>query len=605
MAINHIYIGFAGKRLLEKDQSAIPLLQEVFTAMDRHFSNTHFHFISGLADGADQLATTLFQETRWQPEQRNVSSTGALIAFPKADYLETIENKSRFNSLYEQCKHTVQLDGIFREGEEGTKLRARAHRQQGRGIVMLADILIVVSELDEAIYSNSKETATVALHKGIPVIFLNLTDQRFYYFKDLEQWANQEKVPQSADEMILAFAATVPPAIAEQPDELPDLTREKKRPGYKWRSWINNGYERIFKVKRAASEHPDLSGISNVLCEKVYAIRKKMSELSSYYQSQYRGGYMLNYLIAVLAVLVAVTGVVVYIYKEKKIFGTEEIVEKIAYGVIIALGIVKTVLIIIMIRNTHDVNHSHYNKKAIDSRYIAERLRVNYYLAFFGFLKAPRPSLGNHIQDYLSNYPGEINYQQLLDDIREEQSDIAINKEKLSGILTFIINDWFKGQAKYHEAENRKMYAMHHLLEARAELLSKIVLVIVIAEILLLASCHFFELLPHELTKIPSPLLMALTILLPTVITTLNGIIFQTEARKIAFRSQLIHSRINALLQTLEAKRAHITNSSNTPGYEGSYAIEVLEVLYKMAAITTDEVAEWSLLYEKPVLDQG
>lgn len=595
--IRNICVGFAGKReVSDEDKIVLSRLKDIFYSFDKHFVKTGFRFCSGLADGADQIASQLFLDTKLSLENENCFSINSIIPFCKSDYLHTIENKDVFLSLYDKCLHSVQLDGRYLEGDEGKWGRAKAYNHQGKGLVMYSDVLIVAAYMKSDSISSSRETAITSLHKNVPVLFLNLEDGLFYFFNDLESWLEGARIPQSIDDIVVSLMEIVGGEnVVDHVDEGALLKRDTL--AFKLRKRVWGMYEGLFKIDDDGSEKSGYVRIANAFSDKIMSIRKTSSEATNYYQIQYRGGYMLNYLLAILAVFIGVVSITIYIYIAKHKVGHD------GYFLIIALGIIKIFLIFIMVNNTKTVNSELYNKRAIDYRYVSERLRLNYYLSFFGFLRAPKPSLGGHIQDYLKKYTGEIIHQAKESSLYDEKWEISLTRESLIENISFIRDSWINGQVLYHKKENKRMFHMHEFLEHCVESLGKTVIFLLFIEVIgLIIYSSFSE---HSLISIISPLIMGCTILIPAVITTLNSILFQTEAKKIAFRSQLIYEKINILMKELDERKRELLEGANNLRYDGSRTIEIVEILNKVAQIATDEVAEWSLLYEKPVFEQG
>jgi len=59
------------------------------------------------------------------------------------------------------------------------------------------------------------------------------------------------------------------------------------------------------------------------------------------------------------------------------------------YVVLLIFGLAKLALVVGIFRNTHRANHEDWNDRAVDYRYLAERLRAMYYLPQVGSFQPP------------------------------------------------------------------------------------------------------------------------------------------------------------------------------------------------------------------------
>jgi hypothetical protein len=114
----------------------------------------------------------------------------------------------------------------------------------------------------------------------------------------------------------------------------------------------------------------------------------------------------------------------------------------------------------------------------------------------------------------------------------------------------------------------------------------------------------------HGIVPIPSsirhrydlyalPVLLGLTALFPAIIGTLNGIHSQSEIHRLLVRSQSMVGELEAHIRVVDDVEATIKSNN-----EGSDFFHVLKLVDELANVFTDEVAEWSLLYEKKVDEQ-
>jgi hypothetical protein len=600
---NCLNIAIVGSRKISSEVDLTPFFSKVINAIDKNCKHTLIRLSSGLADGTDQLFTESFLNHECIEENKNKTSLGCVIAFNKNDYLQTIENKNRFNFQYEQCIHKIQLDGNYIEGDIGKQGRDKAHRQQGIALVKISDLFIVVSSLRQIELSNSVETTLNALLNDIPVIFYDLDSKEIFLFRRLEDWIYKrskiENFDESFKELEIISSSHIKDIQIDISKSLNKCHTDSILNRIRTFLWLN--YDNYFNKKHKESIIDSLKPKLNIVTEEIDSYRNQLRKQISFNQEQYRGGYLLNNILAVLAVSTALITFVFYIY-----LNCNENISIMKGSFLIVLAVVKISLVKLIFHNTHNISKEQFNKKAIDFRYVSERLRINYYLSFFGILKSPNPFLGIHIQNQLNQYHAEKVYDQLLFQLHTKPFELILSKERLIEISNYLIVDWLQGQLNYHRKEIIKMTKIREFLENKVGALGKCLIGIVIFEIgIIITSIFFSDPDPYykivHLLHMFSPVLIAITTLIPAIISSLNNINFQTEAKKFASRSNQISASISDIKQQVEKHLDfYISNKANN----GSSAMELFELFSKMSEISTDEVAEWSMLYEKSVFEQ-
>jgi hypothetical protein len=91
---------------------------------------------------------------------------------------------------------------------------------------------------------------------------------------------------------------------------------------------------------------------------------------------------------------------------------------------------------------------------------------------------------------------------------------------------------------------------------------------------------------------------------LPAVVASLNGIRFQSECLRIAERSAVMVKVLEGYrgeCDRLEAKLVTVRADPNSD--PGGWTLDVLDVAESCAQVTADEVAEWSVLYSRALLE--
>jgi hypothetical protein len=592
---NYISLGFAGKRAHDQLPKINKPLRELFNQLTDKLQDCHIHFTSGLADGADQIASSIFLDA----SKHKNRSLGAIMAFSREDYLKTITDQAAFEDLYKQCTQILHLDGNYIEGQPGDELRDQAYHQQGQVLGRICDVFIAVApRTDDPGKKGSTISsllAVLSLHK--PVIFLNLEDHQFYLYQNLDEWMQNEKLPVSAAEIV---SKLFPDHVIGQK---PVLDKTESVVFFSLRKLALKAYDRWSGKRSKPASKPEDTGktslpideSNNHLFKSIRSSQKKLDDIAQYFQLQYRGGYILNYFLALIAIFLAVFSAVILMEKES--FKAESV-----HFALVCMGSIKILIILAMVYNTKQIRKKEYNKKAIDYRYAAERFRVNYFMSLIGIVRAPRPFLGNHSKNYFQAYRGEMIYQSKMSEALKHSSNITLDKTRLTHVMDFILHDWLENQLSYHTNEQVRMTSVDKRLLKIPEKLNTLVLGIVIAEVLGAFLIEMLDLFqssrPKEIFGIAGPILLALTAFIPAIVTTLNSIHFQTEAHRLATRSSLMIAELK--FQISKVKQVIKDHKKNK---KGCSFLCVLDAVEETANVMTDEVAEWSLIYEKRVFD--
>lgn len=587
---NHIVIGLAGKRKHAKLNIIDEKLNDLFKALDESLGNCEIIFFTGLADGADQIAAKAFNEHYANTGLSKEKFLGAILPFNSADYEKTITQKKGYQDLYATCQQVLELDGKNINGNDGDSLRDKAYQQQGSALARLSDILIVIApKSDGGKTGGSVQTLLTMLGLKKPVIFLNLDDQQFYLYENMEQWFHGLS-PMKPE--------AICKALFKSDFSLPDVNiNEKMDSGwiFKARAGSWGWFDKTFKGKKLVSDYVKTESPHN-LFSLLNTLQEEIDRQSVYFQTQYRGGYILNYLLAFFAILLAVISLTIYTERSFLLDGF------FVWSLFI-IGCLKLAILILLLINTNEINKHEYNRKAIDFRFAAERLRVNVYMSILGIIRSPAPSLGNHSKKQFSQYNGESIYQKAIFNALRLKYTFIVSKENILSFLKTLKMDWIKGQISYHESESRRMKLMDSRLQNIPELLSKVIIGVVAIDLIIAFLVEIIKIVSDEEVKhffdIFLPYMLALAAFIPAVITTLNSIQFQSEAHRLSVRSQLMHEELLFLDKKIDEITVDIEQND-----EGCNFATVLNLIDETANILTDEVAEWSLIYERRVFDQ-
>jgi hypothetical protein len=369
----------------------------------------------------------------------------------------------------------------------------------------------------------------------------------------------------------------------------------------------------------------------------------------------YRGAFLLNYLLASVAVALAAAslallGAIAHVAPVEQAQALRQAVEHAtadAHGAsdspswllptLLILASIKLALLFAIARNTRRANREAWNDYAVDYRYLAERLRGMQYLPLAGSHQPPaaappqfasrvvRQSAVDWLFDALvrSISPAEMPQARSTEIPSYDESGVVRVQRLLScnsrEVIAAVRTGWIEGQARYHERNANTMRALHRWAERTGEHLGRGVIVIVAID-LLLVSGEWLHALPGTLmpwVAMATPWLIFVSAVLPAVVASLNGIRFQSECERLAERSAvmrvMLEGRDRARPEEPRGRRQHaeelerkIAAAQADPGADpGGWSYDVLRLTELVATDFVQEVAEWSVLYAKEVSDPG
>ncbi len=101
-----------------------------------------------------------------------------------------------------------------------------------------------------------------------------------------------------------------------------------------------------------------------------------------------------------------------------------------------------------------------------------------------------------------------------------------------------------------------------------------------------------------------SPVLLFLAAILPAAVASLNGIRFQSECRRLADRSGIMQYVLSALRDDLNTLAGEVDYDLKHPDTAaGSRTYEAMALAEQCGRVAVDEVAEWSVLYSKKLVE--
>jgi hypothetical protein len=688
-------IGFAGTKQLPPDsQAPAAALAEVFETAARRiaeiapgvdvhagepepwiqkFYSTEvplLRLITGLCEGADSLAFQTLEGLKSHAELgTNVETElAAVVPFDLPVYRSSrpADFHAEFDRQAKRCAYILCLGGVYEKPDPDTpaakESRARAYRGQSALLLRQSDMLVAVADASEAGRAGGTiETVREALRFDLPVVFI---DARTARVRLLDPGANHAAEiarlgaasttdwEQALRRRITAIAAGG--AEPGRPEDNPHhsygeqlLEEFFKKEGKPLRfSAGRGGKERLKSFREKCWDllydicKPPFSPKSDPALEPYAAWRRRATNLNYHYAGLYRGAFLLNYGLAALAVFLAALSLALLAIVPPAIDAAgEAALPGWLTAVLFVLGSIKFAIVVSIFVNTRNANKGDWNDKAVDYRYLSERLRAMFYLPRIGSFQPPAAAPSQ----YASRAVRQSAAQWLMDAIvRSSRPDFAppaeagggemkarIIRLDPSGLLSDVRNSWIGQQAVYHDKNARTMERLRALVENWGKTLNVVVIGFVLLDTLGILLADLPGLFPVSWTHLvhaSTPWLLFSAAVLPAAVASLNGIRFQSECRRLAERSALMRTilggrdrvpavrvgkwrRFVAFMKTLFPRKnkaeepAELSGGkwAEASGVDPSSTADVLYFTESVARLFAHEVAEWSVLYAKEV----
>ncbi|WP_051661163.1 hypothetical protein [Bosea sp. 117] len=425
-------VGVVGHRLnkLPADASSIALrLADAFRAVDAACSRFHaahgelfapeaprLRLMTGYAEGADQLAI------HQRPHGWRIA---AVLPFPRERYREDFapghsgdggDGRAAFDALLALADTVTELPGARavpqRRPEDADD--ATAYAEVGAFLLRQADILVAV--WDGARSAGAGGTAEVigkAVEAGIPVICIDTDGAAPQLLLERAHVAHAAGRP-AADEAAIAAVVERMLALIERPTELHDeasehrvpassrlatFLKERWRPVCRWTTydWLRRGarpwnWRLRLRATPPGEGYTDWSGflagaprgggslerIADVLHPRFLVA----NNLATHFSHVYRSAYILIYLLALLAVAIALYSLLPFDDHGDRAYALEHK----AVLVLVELMIVGLIILLVYLgrrRSWHD--------RWVDYRALAEMLRHLRFLSLLGEYGGTRP----------------------------------------------------------------------------------------------------------------------------------------------------------------------------------------------------------------------
>jgi hypothetical protein len=669
--------------------------------------------VTGLCEGADALAAQVLEGVNIAPDAGNFckpgtecleKELGAVLPFDVETYRRSRPDSFRaeFDRQLARCAWVLTLDGLYdkptekelamiaddTERRQRSKLadlrRARGYRAQAAFLLRQSDLLIAAADPTvKGSAGGTLETVREAQIFDLPVVFIHTGTGEVHLVEPGDDLHSVLAMPPKSDwkEMLVRWVnqiTTDPDRDLDPGDHAYDEQRrfgesllleyfdradspgsEAAKPMVRFRKWAWVRFEKCFRSGPGSNSDPKL---------KPYELyRSRATELNYHYSGLYRGAFLLNYAFAIMAVALATVSLAL-LGKIAHPVVANEISELAETGieaahidspptsvgsllpVLVALAVTKLSILFFIIRNTTRANKERWNDRAVDLRYLSERLRSMFYLPRLGIQQPPvaappqfasrvvRQSAMDWLFDSISRSvsPADLPCAAPLEIPTHDGAGMLTVKKLLTfdpcAEVELIRDSWIAEQARYHERNARTQHALNYATESVGKWLGRAVIVMVAFDIIfivveLLDKMHMLPevMVPwvHSLAPV-IPWLVVLTALLPAIVAALGGIRFQSECQRLAERSAvmrvLLGGRVpghhgktpsetpftggrwreaNELAERIAAARDQKDTDS------AAWSHDALRVAERTARDFVQEVAEWSVLYAKEVAEPG
>ncbi len=601
--------GAIGARLAELGPAgpAAPVLAARFT-LD---TPPRLTLITGLAAGADQLAQGLFLAGR--PDRGALEGVvGAVLPCSREAFSRNspVADPAAFAQAAAACDFIIELDGRMPpparvngagqtpESRQVRRERADAFAAQAELLLRNGDILVAIDDPDDdGRIGGTRQTIGRALDQGLPVILHRLGVSGLAILRARADLDDPEPLGGAAardglralvDELI---GVDDPLADGEGEDDYANgllgevFAAAPPRPGSLNRLWSR--FEDLFKVRAVSAR--------DAAPPPYRPFRERASELSAYYAGLYRGSFLLGYILAVGAVAMAVLSLAILL-----LAGAAGWPTPVVEGILLTLGGLKFAAVFAIARLAERAKHLRLAHRAADFRYLSERLRAMIFLPHAGSLR----TTVNGALPYTTRVTAQGVIDRLFLSVLRQVSprdglpgaiDGSVIRPDAAEALARIRGGWLEGQLRYHKANHLTHHAMKSWLDTIARRLNTAVVVIVAVDIgLILISLSGLapEMVEEGLHNWAAPVLIAVAAILPAAVASLNGVRFQSEASRLADRSQ-----------QMAVSLSQLAVRSLAPGRRPTTLIDAMRLGDDVAKLTIDEVAEWSALYGKDFVE--
>jgi hypothetical protein len=543
--------------------------------------------ISGFAEGADQMAVAVCPAD-WIVE--------AILPFPKDEYLKDFEQSAAGDGrdVRDELRQSLARASVV------TELPTPQDRDQGyvhcgNFLLRQVDLLIAVWDGSPPKPGGTGAVAQEARDGGIPVVWIATGGEKPIAL--IESFSYDQPVRASESWSEASLQATLAPILAgPSSDSLGHRSQRARLEQFYAEAWPGPTRASSFDLLKRwttgqrplrltlqtesrealvaryaefVDEAPTAGTLSQRLKDVVAPRHAWADALAVHFSHLYRNAYVLSYLLAAAAVLIAVIGAYV-----------ENAILKLA---LVALELFVIVAIIQLVRYG---GRNAWHERWIDYRLVAESLRQARFLAYvseFGLI---------HSKDF-SSQPWTIWY------IRATLREVGLpgallDRSYQRSLLQSVLRREVRDQRHWHESNANAMEKVDHSLHHWADrcfhwtFAALCIGVIVLVFTILLLPEHE----EHYVLKLVKPWLLLFAAGLPSLGAALTGIRVQGEFDDYKERSEHMIAELNALEAAYEAQLRHQPQLDRTA-----------ETLIETARVLSEDIAAWQELYGRKRLN--
>lgn len=591
--------------------------------------------LTGLGDGVDEIAADIASSLECEVLRvSHQAENGPELALD----VGALPEKIRPGDGVLPREQARVFAGIESERKEVLRAQAVALRHHG-------DVLMAVWDPD----ANAKEAGTVesvlaALSENIPVIAVRLGSsetgtrtsiQVLKHVRDLHAtpvqkwqeglrevlkpildfpWKEQESKAQHDDH---ASAPSDYHALSAYQRFLSTKKIPRPYPGFIW--------QRPRFTKATSGQESEVS----LPTPELSAAMKRAQVMSQAFGAAHRGGILLSYSLAALAVLFALIGHFCHEYKH----------------VVACCCVLEAVFVAVMALLSFQSKKENWHYAYTDARLLAEALRMMEFLWPLG-LHTPLPKLPHHLKEHphlrLPRQPWSIWYFRALTRMLPLQGGPVSPAKNSIEMARHLSEDWIAVQIGHHERNSALHGNIHHRAEKLVIWFFRLAVGAVILHLVHVLHAtsvthvmkSFLTLIGVSLTwKDVDPWLFFFCVFMPAAIAAVHGAASQLESNRLSLRSKSLMQMLMSSKERLDALRGRkslvltevtvsevlvsevaasevvvsevtVSESSGSELTPADYRFLQAEAL-NAASLMIDETAGWSLLYKNAAIPAG
>lgn len=290
------------------------------------------------------------------------------------------------------------------------------------------------------------------------------------------------------------------------------------------------------------------------------------------------------------------------------------------YCLSFALGLTKILIVLALIRVELRHRGEAWQEHAVEFRYLCELVRPMQWLAALG-TSVPRTGMPEFYRPFDSKLGWEfwlfracMRQQPVVlcaQGVRAPQT-VQLDKHWLLPALKACRDGWLQDQRGYHWRNAVKMHRLENGIEAMAERLLKIVFVCACVACSIEGAPLILHLagekeMPSTLEHLEhlALLLTGFAAVLPAFIAALNGIRSQAEAPRLELRSESMLHALNDRHRLLNDLITEVESIPDANADQANIAYRAAQTMRSLAGMMVEEASEWKALYQMHEVKAG